>query len=294
MTGRHLLLPSLGVGLAGLIFGVFWIPTRYLEANGFGGGLASLFIFGVAAVALLPVAPLRWRSLAINWRPILLGGVFTGLGFALYANALLLTDVVRTLLLFYLTPVWGTIFGVLMLKERLTGNRIAALLLGLSGSLVILGFEQGLPLPHNLGDWMALGGGLAWAYGCLELARAKSTWVWEATLSMTVGATVSSALIIALLTLDGPLPPPPAWDPKVFAAGLIFAIAVNLPALVLTMWGAGLLSPGRVGILLCGEIAFGIFTAVWLTDEPFGGAEILGALLIIGAVAAEMATKPPR
>ena len=34
-----------------------------------------------------------------------------------------LTDVVRAILLFYMSPLWSTLLGVLVLKEQLTVNR---------------------------------------------------------------------------------------------------------------------------------------------------------------------------
>ena len=46
----------------------------------------------------------------------------------------------RVLLLFSLTPVWGTLLGRVLLGERVTANRGMALALGLAGLDVILGY----------------------------------------------------------------------------------------------------------------------------------------------------------
>ena len=58
--------------------------------------------------------------------------------------------------------------------------------------------------------------------------------------------------------------------------------------LFLTIWPATLLSPGRVGILLMGELVVGVSSAALLSGEPFGFRELLGTLLIISAGAVEV------
>ena len=61
-----------------------------------------------------------------------------------------------------------------------------------------------------------------------------------------------------------------------------------LPMLVLTIWPASLLSPGRVGLLLMGDVVVGVVSAALFAGEPFGLREALGALLIIAAGAVEV------
>src|SRR6202007_2157516 len=47
-------------------------------------------------------------------------GLINGASMALYIAALLLTDVVRALVLFYLAPMWGVMMGIFVLHEKLT------------------------------------------------------------------------------------------------------------------------------------------------------------------------------
>jgi drug/metabolite transporter (DMT)-like permease len=65
--------------------------------------------------------------------------LLTGAAFSLFTTALALTDVIRAILLFYLTPAWGTILGLLFLGERLDRARDLALLFAFVGLAVILG-----------------------------------------------------------------------------------------------------------------------------------------------------------
>ena len=42
-----------------------------------------------------------------------------------YSKGLVETTVIRRHLLFYLTPIWSTIFGIIWLSEKLTFGRVA-------------------------------------------------------------------------------------------------------------------------------------------------------------------------
>ena len=114
--------PNLGVGLAGVIWGCFWIPARYFDANGLSHGLMSTALFAVTVVVLLPWALWRFRPAAAERGSLLHIAVFAGTAYAFYANSLLLTEVIRALLLFYLTPIWSTVLGIVLLASACPGR----------------------------------------------------------------------------------------------------------------------------------------------------------------------------
>ena len=97
------------------------------------------------------------------------GSLAVSIAFILYATSFLYTEVIRTILLFYLTPIWGFLLARVVLGEIITPIRWLSMALGLAGLLVICGIDAGLPLPQNSGDWMALSAGVLWAGGSLLL-----------------------------------------------------------------------------------------------------------------------------
>lgn len=224
---------------------------------------------------------------------MLVAGIFTGSAFALYALALLLTDVVRVLLLFYATPVWSTILAALLLGERITLTRALALLLGLGGLVVILGFQDGFPLPRNVGDWLALAAGITWSYGTLMLYSQPNVSAFDSTLAFFVGGLLVAAGFF-LFPIAGLGEPPSAAVLRDVGPWLVaMMLLLALPAIYVALWGSGHLDPGRVGILLMGEILVGVTSAAILTDEPFGLREALGAALVIGAGLVEVLKPRP-
>ena len=162
------LFPSLCVAVSGIFWGLFWLVLRAFEDYGFNGAWPGLIVYCVCFVLLLPFLPYRWNLIKRNGSTIFVTGLFTGTSFALYAASLILTEVVRTLLLFYLTPIWSTLLGIFFLGERATFARVAALVLGFTGLLVVLGLGEGFPWPRNLGDWLGLAAGVFWSYGTMK------------------------------------------------------------------------------------------------------------------------------
>ncbi len=277
------LLPSLAVVVSGVLWGLFWMPFRALSEAGFEGGWASLAFYLGATLVLLPGALLRWHRLRSAGWSLILTGAIAGAAFSLYATALLLTEVVRVLLLFYLTPIWGTLLGRLLLGERITANRGVALALGLAGLVVILGFEGGYPLPRNAGDWLALISGIAWAYGSLRVYSQPQIEVYETVFAFFAGGMLVTAAVAFLPMASNEIVP--TWD--VLGSGwpwLALLIALfGVPPVIMVLWGAACLSPGRVGILLMGEVVVGVTSAAVWSGEPFGLREVIGTVLIAGA-----------
>jgi len=286
--GRGTLTASAFIAVSGVLWGLFWIPFRAVGEAGLAGGWASLAFYLGATLILLPGAFVRRRQLASAGTGLIFTGAVAGAAFSLYATALLLTEVVRVLLLFYLTPVWGTLLGRLLLGERITPYRGAALVLGLAGLIVILGFEGGVPLPRNTGDWMALAAGFAWAWGSLRIYMQPEIQAYETTFAFFAGgALVTAAVALAPLAANQPGP-----DVSALAAAwpwlLLLVVVFGVPPVWMTLWGAARLTPGRVGILLMGEVAVGIISAALWSGEPFGAREAAGAALIVGAALVEV------
>lgn len=281
--------PILVVIFASSLWGLFWLPLRGFEEMGLAAGWATLSQLVTPALFLVPLA--LWR--AVGGRATGLGQAGTGLliggAFALYAESLLLTEVARALILFYVTPVWSTLLELTVMKRRVTGPRALALVLGLGGLLVILGGKTGLPLPRNPGDVMALLSGMLWAVGSMRIRQSPDRGTFEHLFSFFVYGSLV-ALGLALLPIEA-LGSPPAWSELAALAPWLVLAAVGylIPLMCGILWGAAHMDPGRLGILLQLEAIVGIASAAVLTDEPFGLIESLGTLLVIGAGVAEVA-----
>ncbi len=284
------LLPSLAVALSGVIWGLFWIPIRQMDAHGVTSSWSLFLSLGVTALCFLPFFFRQWQKTGrLPWG-VLLTGLMSGICIVFYAVSLLLTEVVKTVLLVYLIPVWSTILGRVLLKETITPYRISAVICGLAGLAVILGIAEGIPKFSNIGDLLALIGGFFWSYATVRIRADETAAVWE-----QVGAFYIGGAAVALVFILFP-PPGLAAAPTtemVFDAlfWLIIFIVAYLPSIFLMFWGAQILSPGRVGILLLTEVIFGVISAAFLAGEPVGWTEIIGTVLIFSAAVIDVSDR---
>ena len=276
--------PETAIAVSGALWGLYWIPVRHLEARGVGVVWTTLGLFAVGLALLAPILIRHPPARAVFAPRMLATGLLTGGAFVLYSVSLVLTEVVTAILLFYLSPVWATVLGRVLLAERLTGSRLTALALGLGGLWVVLGGESGVPLPRNPGDWCALIAGVMWAFGTLRVHQDSTISPIAHTASLFVGGAVVIAIISLLPAMAGPVPVVTAQ-----AAAIILILAVlSLVSAWGILWGARLISPGRAGLLLMMEVITGLASAAVLAGEPFGMTQAIGSMLIVAAALVEV------
>lgn len=283
---------KLACAFAGVVWGVFWIPLHAMDEIGITGAWATAMLYGWPFLLLLPLGAWRWRRLRRGGFGLQVTGLVTAASLVLYADALIYTEVIRAMLLYYLTPVWSTLLARIFLNEPITLARWIAIALGFAGILVIFGVDTGIPWPRNLGDWMGLASGIIWAVAAVRMRSDNRNHAIEFT-TVQFGWGTLLALGIAFLPLAGAAPMP---EPERIAGVLPWLLPVLLlvviPGTFAAMWGTPLLSPGIVGILFMTEISVGTVTAALWAGEPFGAREILGVLLISGAGLAESLQAP--
>jgi drug/metabolite transporter (DMT)-like permease len=275
------LLPAIAVALCGAMWGVFWVPLHWFASEGVGGAWVSLIFNAMAMISALP-----WLLRRDAWEGAgdqAINGLLLGTAFSLYTVSLVLTDVIHAILLFYLTPVWSTLAGWFFLRERLSSSRILAMAMGFAGLAAVLGIKDGIPLPRNWGDALALVSGMFWAAGTLRSFRRPTRKVAMPVFSFAAGGFISSALILAIAAwMALPLAEPGhmrAMLPWIMLLGLVIFVPPNF----LVLWAAQRIDSARVGILLMTEVLFGTLSAGLLSGQPVTLAEGIGTALIVGA-----------
>jgi len=275
-------LPATAVALSAMLWGLWWLPLRALAEAGLGGAALNAALYGIVSAALLPLFWRRRRRLAAGGLLLLGAGGLFGAALVSWNLALILGEVVRVTLLFYLAPVWATLLALAVLGERVGWLRVLSVALGLAGAAVLLGFAGGLPLPRSTGDWLGLAAGVLFALSVTLVRKGETIAGLEQTLvSFAAAALLSLALLLVTPHRTA------ALDPTVLAWAAVAALAWLLPVTWLLLWGARFLEPGRVSLLLLLEVAVAAISAALLAGEPFGLREGLGCVLILAAGALE-------
>ena len=284
---------SLACAYSGIAWGLFWIPLRGMDGAGVTDAWATVLFYGVPLILFSPWIVVNWLRIAACGWSLQLIGIATGVSLAFYSNALLYTEVVRALVLYYTTPVWSLLLARIVLGETITPARVLAIVFGLAGMLVMFGVDVGLPWPRNIGDWMALIGAMGWAVAAVLLRRDDGSRSMEIC-SVYFFYGVISAIVLALTPMAGNIEFP---DWSVIVGVLPWAIPIAIiviPGAYAAFWGAPHLNPGVVGLLFMTELSVGGITAAIWADEPLGPRELAGIALITIAGLSEFLYPPVR
>lgn len=272
---------SLAVALCGAMWGVYWLPLRYLEHEGLSGGWQTAAFFLAAVPPGLVLVFLARVEIKAQFRNFLWLAIFNGLVFNLYSNAYAHTTVFNVLFLFYLSPIWSILIARFWFGERVSLVRLGCVVAGLGGLVIMLSGDGGLPLPRNLGDWMALVSGILWAV--LTIRIRNSAEIGAATnLTAFLAGGVVFALLFAVFGGHDQVPAMAAIT-SVWPLVLVIAWIGWLPSQYILFWGVRRISPVRTGILLMTELVSGVATAAWLSGDPVTWQQALGGALILAA-----------
>lgn len=263
---------------AGAVWGLFWIPLRSLEDAGLHGLWVTVVYFLVPTFCLVPIGIWRWKHFKAGGFQLQITAMLSGLALLLYTMSIVFTDVVHAILLFYLTPIWGTILARIFLGEAITPQRILAMAVAVVGALTIFGLGLQFPIPQNAGDWLGVAAGMLWAIASLRINIHKDFSAIEMTLGFFFWSLIFS--IIAALIFAPSYIPSVAQTLPALPLLLIFMVLLILPGTYASLWGPKFLSPGVVGLLFMTEIVVGSISVALLSAEPLGVREVIGILLI--------------
>jgi drug/metabolite transporter (DMT)-like permease len=270
------LLPVAALLVGAGFWGVLWFPLRVLDANGLSGPWSSAIIYGAATAVGL--AGLIRRPPALHHPgSLLLLALASGWCNVAFIVAVIQGQVVRVLLLFYLSPLWTVLLGRFLLREPLSAREWLTIALAMAGALVMLWDPSiGLPWPRDATDALALSAGFAFALSNVMLRKLRSASVWFKAVLAWAGV---AAVALAWIAFSGSALPRP--DSGALAGALALG-ALGLSTVTLAVvYGVSHLPAHRASVILLFELVIGAASAQWLTDEAVRPNEWAGGALIL-------------
>ena len=290
MKDRQALLAGGALVINAFVWGVSWWPFRALQGYGLHPLWATALIYGAATLGVLAWRPQAWRGLLAH-PPLLLLAAAAGLTNVGFNWAVTVGDVVRVVLLFYLMPAWSVLIAWAMLDEKPSAGSLFRLLLALTGVVIVLKSPGSpWPVPQSAADWLALAGGLSFAFTNVLLRKLGST-PGEARMLAMFGGGALMASAAALAGMAWQIVPAPAFQ----LAGLGVAVALCL-AFLASNWalqyGAARLRASTTALIMLSEIVFASVSAVLLGAGELSSRTLLGGSLILLAVLLEAVLSP--
>lgn len=284
---------SVTVGAA--IWGLFWIPLRYLDSLGVHGLWAVSLVLLAASIPACITTVWQGELGDLQNRSTWQIGFALGLSAVLYFIGVMLSDVIRVIFLFYLLPVWTTIAARLIYGERICSSQLLVIALALSGVWLLLGGGTAMPLPDNAGDWCGIGAGMCWGVS-LALLRGRDTAraYASATAALSVGsllAVMFAVVFTFLIVVPGMSPPGISQLVRTAPVVITFGVLVLFPAITSQIWGARLIPAPTAALLTMSEIVVATVSAYLLAGTELTHISILGAGVILLSVVIDLRLK---
>jgi len=279
MSTKHSqkIFPVVSLLISSTLWGISWFPLRLLENHGLQGLWTSALIYSVPALlgSFLLFQHRRAISAQVGW--LLLIAVANGWCNVAFILAVLDGDVMRVLLLFYLSPLWATLLARLILKEHMSRLAVVTLIIAMCGAIVMLWDPSlGWPWPKDQADWLAITSGMAFALANVSVRKTQDIAIPVKNLFSWLGV---SGLAIAWI-LVGAVPAPAA------SQTVMVWTAVAGPVVVFVMtftvqYGVTKLPVYRSAVILLFELVAGAVSSQLLTNEIMGVNEWIGGGFIV-------------
>jgi len=262
---------------ASILWGLSWLPLKYLNELGFDGLPLTLFLYLLMFVMMLPVIWSQRQYIPTSWRMLLLIALLGGGAQLAFNTALIYGEVIRVMVLFYLVPLWGVLGGRIFLKEPIDRIRWLGMGLSIIGAFLIVGGMNAFIAPPSWIDGLALLSGFLFAMNNIAFRLTQAVPVKIKLASMFMGAFLLASFGLALqgqsvnLELGWT-----AWT-ALFAYGAIWMMIANFG----TQWAVTHLEAGRSSIIVIMELVTAVISASLILGETMSGLEKVGGVMIL-------------
>lgn len=246
------------------------------------GIVATLYTYSIA-IGLAGLVSVRyWRYIFSCPKSVIWLCIVAGWTNVSYVLAIIDGEVMRVMLLFYLSPIWTLLLAHFWLKEKTQLKGFVAIVVSLIGAGIML-YEptiSPLPLPQSSSEWLAVSAGIG--FSLMNVITRKSTHLTVRTKSFSVWFGVILVATVLLISIDVPMVLP--VDITRYQWCVLFMIALLLlTATVLVQYGVTKITAVRASILFMFELVVAAIAAYYLANETMQINEWIGGAFIVAA-----------
>ena len=274
-------LPIFSLLFGAFVWGIIWYPYRLMANAGVSGIYSSFYVFILTIAIALPYFFIAKKKVPIWSKDFWLLALVAGYTNISYVLAVIDGEVVRVMLLFYLSPVWTIFLAHFMLNEDTQKRHYIAVFISLIGAFIMF-WEPGY-LIHldSKSDWLALSSGLGFAITNVMTRKHAHMTVNQKALAIWLGVIVVAMICImfdknAMPTLD-------FFRPVDAAIMMVIALSLFLSTL-LVQFGVTQIKAVEASSFFLFEIVVAAISSYFLVGETISLKEWLGGILIVTGV----------
>lgn len=259
------------------MWGIIWYPLRLLDQAGMSGLWSSLVMYLAAGVLVLPVLFKQAAEILEHKKALFSLAIAAGVTNVAFVIALIEGEVMRVMLLFYLSPIWTVLLGRWWLGETLSARAVVYFSIAMLGSLIMLwNPEMARPWPRGQADWLALIAGIAFSINNVLARQLSAVPIKIKTTVVWWGVVLVSLLAILFQQPTTPEVAVTVWA-SAWALGWLGIVAMT----VAVLYGVAKMPVYRSSVIMLFELLVAAIAAWLLTDEMMSRQEWLGGVLIL-------------
>lgn len=269
----------------GLLFGAFcwgiiWYPYRLMSEAGVSGVASSFYTYALAIVFASVLLGKHWPGAAKLPLSIVWLGVVAGWTNLSYVLAIIDGEVMRVMLLFYLSPIWTLILAHFWLKEKTRFTGYIAIVASLVGAFIMLYDVKfgGLPLPRNMPEWLALSSGIGFSLTNVITRKSSHLTLVAKSYAIWIGVMMVALLFVPIMQTN--IPSPTVFTLTEWAVMSLIALLL-IAATFFVQYGVAKIEATRASVLFLFELVVAAVASYYLAHETMELNEWLGGSLIV-------------
>ena len=273
----------------GLLFGAFcwgiiWYPYRLMSEAGVSGVASSFYTYALAIIFASVLLGKHWRGAAKLPLSIVWLGLVAGWTNLSYVLAIIDGEVMRVMLLFYLSPIWTLILAHFWLKEKTRLTGYIAIVASLVGAFIMLYDPKfaGFPMPRNMPEWLALSSGIGFSLTNVITRKSSHLTLLAKSYAIWIGVMIVALLFVPVM--QSTIPSPALFSVTDWAVMSLIALLL-IAATFFVQYGVARIEATRASVLFLFELVVAAVAAYYLANETMELNEWLGGgLIVIAAI----------
>jgi drug/metabolite transporter (DMT)-like permease len=275
-----------GLLFGAISWGVIWYPYRLMNEAGVSGAASSFYTYSIALLLGCALFAKHWRGIFMLPKSIIWLSLVAGWTNLSYVIAVIDGEVMRVMLLFYLSPVWTLLLAHFWLKEKTQTAGYIAIAVSIVGAFIMLYDPKlsSLPMPRNLSEWLALSAGIGFAFTNVITRKSDHLSIRAKSFAVWAGVVVMALLLLPFLGKALPAPgffTATNWALMALVGLLLLAVTLGV------QYGVSQISATRASVIFLFELVVAAIASYYLANEVMTWNEWLGGgLIVIAALSA--------
>jgi len=268
-----------------LFWGMAW-PAIKISVSAIPPWTFRSYCLVLSGIGILILARAKGFKLKLplhELKPLCFVALFNITGWHMFsAHGVLRMAASRAVIIGFTMPLWATILSALLLKERITSTRLAALVMGLGALALLIWPELDAVGAAPLGTVFMLGAAVSWALGTVLIKRTD----WNTHTTVLTGWQLllgSIPVVMGALMLE-----PGGVSLEVPARAILALTYIIAFPMIYCHWAYFTLVrifPASIAAISTLAIpVVGVFSSTLILNESIGVSEITALLLVVAAL----------